>query len=285
MIHITECPRDAMQGIHTFIPSTEKVRYLQQLLAVGFPILDAGSFVSSKAIPQLADTSEVFDQLDLSATTTKILAIVANKRGAEQAANHEKVHFLGFPFSVSETFQQRNTHASITESLDRVDEILEICSKQNKELLVYLSMAFGNPYGDEWSADIVAHWATTLEKHGVKHLSLADTTGISNPESISNLFQTILPTLKGATLSAHLHTLPGDVSKKAAAAYKAGCLRFDTALKGFGGCPMASDSLTGNMATEELISWANAHAIETGLNIDALLEAEQIANNLFNRYQ
>jgi hydroxymethylglutaryl-CoA lyase len=285
MIHITECPRDAMQGIHTFIPSTEKVRYLQQLLAVGFPILDAGSFVSSKAIPQLADTSEVFDQLDLGATTTKILAIVANKRGAEDAANHEKVHFLGFPFSVSETFQQRNTHSSISESLGRVDEILEICSKQNKELLVYLSMAFGNPYGDEWSADLVAHWATTLEMRGVKHLSLADTTGVSNPESISNLFQTILPTLKGATLSAHLHTLPGDVGKKAAAAYKAGCFRFDTALKGFGGCPMASDSLTGNMATEELLAWANAHAIETGLNITALLEAEQIANNLFNRYQ
>jgi hydroxymethylglutaryl-CoA lyase len=285
MIHITECPRDAMQGIQTFIPSSEKVRYLQQLLAVGFPILDAGSFVSAKAIPQLADTSEVFDQLDLGATTTKILAIVANKRGAEDAANHEKVHFLGFPFSVSETFQQRNTHASIAESLDRVDEILEICSKQNKELLVYLSMAFGNPYGDDWSADLVAHWATTLEMRGVKHLSLADTTGVSNTESISNLFQTILPTLKSATLSAHLHTLSGDVGKKADAAYKAGCFRFDTALKGFGGCPMASDSLTGNMATEELIAWANNHAIETGLNMDALLEAEQIANKLFNQYQ
>jgi hydroxymethylglutaryl-CoA lyase len=274
-----------MQGIHSFIPSTEKVLYLQQLLAVGFPILDAGSFVSAKAIPQLADTSEVFDQLDLSITTTKILAIVGNKRGAEQAANHEKVHFLGFPFSVSETFQQRNTHASITESLDRVDEILEICSKQNKELLVYLSMAFGNPYGDAWSADMVAHWATTLEMRGVKHLSLADTTGVSNSESITNLFQTILPTLNGATLSAHLHTLPGDVSKKAEAAYKAGCLRFDTALKGFGGCPMASDSLTGNMATEELLDWANAQAIETGLNMDALLEAEQIASRIFNLYK
>jgi hydroxymethylglutaryl-CoA lyase len=274
-----------MQGIHSFIPSIEKVRYLQQLLAVGFPILDAGSFVSAKAIPQLADSSEVFDQLDLSVTTTKILAIVANKRGAEEAANHEKVHFLGFPFSVSETFQQRNTHASITESLDRVDEILEICSKQNKELLVYLSMAFGNPYGDAWSADMVAHWATTLEMRGVKHLSLADTTGVSNSESITNLFQTILPTLNGATLSAHLHTLPGDVSKKAEAAYKAGCLRFDTALKGFGGCPMASDSLTGNMATEELLAWANAQAIETGLNMDALLEAEQIASRIFNLYK
>ena len=285
MIHITECPRDAMQGIHSFIPSTEKVRYLQQLLAVGFPILDAGSFVSAKAIPQLSDTSEVFDLLDLSSTTTKILAIVANKRGAEAAANHEKVNFLGFTFSVSETFQQRNTHASIAESLDRVDEILEICSKQNKELLVYLSMAFGNPYGDEWSADLVAHWATTLEMRGVKHLSLADTTGISNTESISNLFQTILPTLNGATLSAHLHTLSGDVGKKAEAAFNAGCFRFDTALKGFGGCPMASDSLTGNMATEELLAWANAHDIETGLNMDALLEAEKIANELFTHYQ
>ncbi len=285
MIHITECPRDAMQGIHAFIPTAEKVRYLQQLLAVGFPILDAGSFVSSKAIPQLSDTSDVFDQLDLSYTSTKILAIVANTRGAEQAANHEKVHFLGFPFSVSETFQQRNTHASIAESLDRVDEILEICSKGNKELLVYLSMAFGNPYGDAWSADMVAHWAATLEIRGVRHLSLADTTGISNSESISNLFHAILPTLKSATLSAHLHTLPGDVGKKADAAYKAGCFRFDTALKGFGGCPMASDSLTGNMATEELLAWANAHAIETGLNMEALLESEQIANTIFNRFQ
>ena len=285
MIHITECPRDAMQGIHAFIPSAEKVRYLQQLLGVGFPILDAGSFVSAKAIPQLSDTSEVFDQLDLSSSSTKILAIVANKRGAEQAANHEKVHYLGFPFSVSETFQQRNTHASITESLDRVDEIIEICSKQNKELLVYLSMAFGNPYGDAWSADMVAHWATTLEMRGVNHLSLADTTGISNPESISNLFKTILPALNKATLSAHLHTLPGDVGKKAAAAFKAGCFRFDTALKGFGGCPMASDSLTGNMATEELLAWTNSQAIETGLNMDALLEAEQIANKIFNLYK
>ena len=285
MIHITECPRDAMQGIHSFIPSTEKVRYLQHLLAVGFPILDAGSFVSSKAIPQLADTSEVLDQLDLSSTMTKILAIVANKRGAEEAANHEKVHYLGFPFSVSETFQQRNTHASITESLDRVDEIIEICSKQNKELLVYLSMAFGNPYGDAWSADMVAHWATTLEMRGVNHLSLADTTGISNPESISSLFKTILPALNKATLSAHLHTLPGDVGKKAAAAYDAGCFRFDTALKGYGGCPMASDSLTGNMATEELLTWANTQAIETGLNMDALLEAELIANKIFNLYK
>jgi hydroxymethylglutaryl-CoA lyase len=285
MIYITECPRDAMQGIHAFIPSSEKVRYLQKLLAVGFPILDAGSFVSSKAIPQLADTSVVFDQLDLSSSTTKLLAIIANKRGAEEAANHEKVHYLGFPFSVSETFQQRNTHSSISESLGRVDEILEICSKSNKELLVYLSMAFGNPYGDAWSADMVAHWATTLEMRGVKHLSLADTTGISNAESISNLFQTILPTLSGSTLSAHLHTLPGDVSKKAEAAYNAGCFRFDTAIKGFGGCPMASDTLTGNMATEELVNWANNRSIETGLNTDALLEAEQIASEIFNRYQ
>ena len=214
MIQLTECPRDAMQGIHTFIPSNEKVKYLQKLLAVGFPILDAGSFVSPKAIPQMADTSKVFDQLDLSSTSTKLLAIIANTRGAEEAANHEKVHYLGFPFSVSETFQQRNTHSSIAESLGRVDEILEICNKSNKELLVYLSMAFGNPYGDVWSAELVSDWAATLEMHGVKHLALADTTGVSNEKSISNLFQTILPTLKGATLSAHLHTLPGDVSIK-----------------------------------------------------------------------
>lgn len=284
MIHITECPRDAMQGIHTFIPSSEKVRYLQKLLTVGFPILDAGSFVSPKAIPQLADTSVVFDQLDLSNTSTKLLAIVANKRGAEEAANHEKVHYLGFPFSVSETFQQRNTHSSLSESLNRVDEILEICNKQNKELLVYLSMAFGNPYGDDWSPDMVAHWATTLEMRGVKHLSLADTTGISNADSISNLFKTILPTLKGAALSAHLHTLPGDVSNKAEAAYNAGCFRFDTAIKGFGGCPMASDTLTGNMATEELVNWANDRSVSTGLNTDALSEAEQIASQIFNHY-
>lgn len=285
MIHITECPRDAMQGIHAFIPTEEKVNYLQLLLSVGFPMLDAGSFVSPKAIPQMADTAQVFDQLDLSATQTKLLAIIANKRGAEDAAMHEKVSFLGFPFSVSETFQQRNTNASIAESLIRVDEILEICTRQNKELVVYLSMAFGNPYGDTWSADLVAHWASTLESHGVRHLSLADTTGVSNEQSISSLFRTILPELRQSTLSAHLHTLPADAQIKANAAFAAGCKHFDAALKGFGGCPMASDTLTGNMATEELIAWANSKNIQTEINISAFKEAEMAASVLFARYQ
>ncbi|MFM2285859.1 MAG: hypothetical protein RLZZ543_1356 [Bacteroidota bacterium] len=285
MIHITECPRDAMQGIHAFIPTAEKVAYLQQLLQCGFPLLDAGSFVSPKSIPQMADTAAVFEQLDLSNTTTKLLAIIANQRGALEAAAVEKVSFLGFPFSVSETFQQRNTNASIEESLVRVDEILEICHKQNKELMVYLSMAFGNPYGDAWSPELVAHWASTLEAHGVQHLSLADTTGVSNPDSIRALFETILPELKSARLSAHLHTLPSEVALKAEAAYSAGCRQFDAALKGFGGCPMASDTLTGNMATEELLRWADAKGLGTNIDRSSFQKAEGMAASLFNRYQ
>ncbi len=284
MIHITECPRDAMQGIHTFIPTNEKISYLQKLLAVGFPVLDAGSFVSPKAIPQLADTREVFDALDMSVSKTKILAIVANQRGAEEASSVEKVSYLGFPFSVSETFQQRNTNSSILQSLERVEHILEICDKNKKELIVYLSMAFGNPYGDPWSPEWVAEWAQKLENIGVKHLSLADTTGISDEETISSLFKTIVPKLQQATLSVHLHTLPGDVALKAEAAYNAGCTRFDTAMKGFGGCPMASDSLTGNMATEVLNLWASSKNIETGINQNAFLEAENAASFLFARY-
>ncbi|HOY50005.1 MAG TPA: hydroxymethylglutaryl-CoA lyase [Flavobacteriales bacterium] len=284
MIHITECPRDAMQGIHTFIPTAEKISYLQQLLKVGFPVLDAGSFVSPKAIPQLADTHEVFDALDMSATQTKILAIVANARGASEAVAVDKVSILGFPFSVSETFQQRNTNSSIAQSLSRVEEIIELCASRNKELVIYLSMAFGNPYGDEWSPELVAKWAKTLEGMGVKNLSLADTTGISEIQGISTLYTTIQAELSSANLSMHLHSLPQDVALKAEAAYNAGCRYFDSALKGFGGCPMASDTLTGNMATEVLIQWANVNQIETGINHLELKEAERQANFLFDRY-
>lgn len=284
MIHITECPRDAMQGIKTFIPTERKIEYLSALLHVGFPVLDAGSFVSPAAIPQMADTSEVFDAISKQEFLTKILAIVANKRGAETAVNHPIVSILGFPFSVSETFQRRNTNASISESFGRVEEMLEICDKHQKDLVVYLSMAFGNPYGDVWSPLLVADYAHKLAEMGVKHLSFADTTGISTPESVSSLYTTIAPEFSDVSLSLHLHALPQDVAAKTQAAIEAGCTKIDAALKGFGGCPMAADDLTGNMATEKIVEWCDQNGFEHGLNIDALKEAERIASLLFAEY-
>lgn len=282
MLHLTECPRDAMQGIKEFIPTQTKLEYLQALLEVGFPVLDAGSFVSPSAIPQMADTAQVFD--GLSPSTTQILAIVANPRGAAEAASREDVRFLGYPFSVSETFQLRNTNATIAQSRERLSEIQKIAGDQGKELVVYLSMAFGNPYGDPWSANYVADQAEVLQSMGIRHVSLADTTGISTPDSVHRLFENISQQLPDMQWSVHLHSVPEEVALKTEAAWEAGCRKLDTALKGFGGCPMASNTLTGNMDTEMVVQWCVEHQIETGLNLEALQKASFIASRIFAQY-
>lgn len=282
MLHLTECPRDAMQGIKEFIPTQTKLEYLQALLEVGFPVLDAGSFVSPSAIPQMADTAQVFD--GLSPSTTQILAIVANPRGAAEAASRADVRFLGYPFSVSETFQLRNTNATIAQSLERLSEIQKIAGDQGKELVVYLSMAFGNPYGDPWSANYVADQAEVLQSMGIRHVSLADTTGISTPDSVHRLFENISQQLPDMQWSVHLHSVPEEVALKTEAAWEAGCRKLDTALKGFGGCPMASNTLTGNMDTEMVVQWCVEHQIETGLNLEALQKASFIASRIFAQY-
>jgi hydroxymethylglutaryl-CoA lyase len=280
-IKLIECPRDAMQGIHHFIDTKLKATYLNLLLQVGFDTLDFGSFVSSKAIPQLRDTREVLSQLDLSQTNTKLLAIVANLRGVEEAGLHPEISYLGFPFSISETFQQRNTNSSITESLVTVDQMLERCDKFNKTAVVYLSMGFGNPYGDEWNAEIVESWADTLVQKGVKILSLADTTGVSSPEKISYLLPKLIQRFPDVEIGIHLHSTPETRLEKIEAAYQSGCSRFDSALKGYGGCPMASDELTGNMATEDLIDYFTKKGLDLNLNMDKWAEAMACAKLVF----
>lgn len=266
-IKLIECPRDAMQGLHDFIPTETKIQYINQLLKVGFDTIDFGSFVSAKAIPQLRDTTEVLSGLDLSITKSKLLAIVANTRGAEDAVKFEAIDYLGFPFSISETFQQRNTNSSIEESLIRVAEIQKLCRESNKKLVVYISMAFGNPYGDEWNLQVAANWCKKLyENLGIKILALSDTIGVSNPQNIKQLFGGLIPELPNVEFGAHLHSTPNTVFEKVEAAYQAGCRRFDGAIKGFGGCPMATDDLTGNMPTEEMISYFNSENL--GINID-----------------
>lgn len=254
-IKLVECPRDAMQGWEEFIPTGQKIRYLNSLLKVGFHTLDFGSFVSPKAIPQLRDTEEVLAGLELSSTKTKLLAIVANVRGAEQALNHDEISFLGFPFSVSEEFQKRNTNSTIEESLMRVEEIQKLCIKKNKDLVIYISMGFGNPYGEPWNAEIVIKWVRRLSALGIKIIALSDTVGVSNPVNISSLFTQLIPEVKEVEFGAHLHSNPLTWLEKVEAAYQSGCKRFDSALKGIGGCPMANDDLVGNLATENLVSY------------------------------
>jgi hydroxymethylglutaryl-CoA lyase len=254
-LKLIECPRDAMQGIHQFIPTDQKVKYLQSLLKVGFDTLDFGSYVSAPAIPQLRDTDEVLDRLDLSNTKTKLLAIIANKKGAEAAARRPEITYLGFPFAVSEIFQKRNTNKTISESISLVRELIEICSVNNKELVVYISMGFGNPYNEPWSVSIVEQYCEKLIAMGVKILSLSDTIGTSNPENIHYLFSSLIGAFPQVEFGAHLHTTSDTWHEKVQAAYNAGCLRFDGAIKGFGGCPFASDELTGNMPTEKLLTF------------------------------
>jgi len=283
-VKIIECPRDAMQGIKMFIPTEKKIRYIQSLLRVGFDTIDFGSFVSAKAIPQMQDTAEVLAQLDLSATDSKLLAIIANTKGAELAAVHKEIEYLGFPFSISENFQMRNTHKTIAESLVTLDEILEIANKTNKEVVAYLSMGFGNPYGDPWNVDIVGEWTEKLAGMGVTILSLSDTVGSSTPEVIDYLFSNLIPKYPQIEFGAHLHTTPDSWFEKVDAAYKAGCTRFDGAIKGFGGCPMAKDDLTGNMPTEKMLSYFTANKIETNVKAMSFEASYNEALNIFNFY-
>lgn len=281
---IIECPRDAMQGIKQFIPTQLKANYINTLLNVGFDTIDFGSFVSPKAIPQLVDTADVLNQLDLSITKTKLLAIVANQRGAMDACNFEQINYLGFPFSISETFQQRNANSSISESLIRVEEIQNLCIKHKKELVVYISMAFGNPYGDIWNSDTVINWTKKLSDLGIKIIALSDTIGVSNTENINYLFSNIIPEFTNVEIGAHLHSTKQKAMEKIDAAYKSGCKRFDVAIHGFGGCPMATDDLTGNLATEDLESYFNLNKIDLNLNAEVLKEAYESSWDIFNTY-
>ena len=266
---IIECPRDAMQGLQKFIPTEVKIDYINTLLQVGFDTIDFGSFVSPKAIPQMSDTAEVLANLNLESTTSKLLAIIANVRGAEEAATHKQISYLGFPLSVSETFQQRNTNKSIAEAMQQLAQIQEICTRHDKTLVTYISMGFGNPYGDPWDAETVIGYVEDLDKLGVKIISLSDTIGVSNPENISYLFGHLIPAFENIEFGAHLHTTPTPWQEKIEAAYKAGCRRFDGALRGFGGCPMAKDELVGNMATENLVRYFENNGINLNLNKEA----------------
>ena len=278
---LIECPRDAMQGLHDYIPAKIKAEYINLLLQVGFDTIDFGSFVSPKAIPQLRDTAEVLDMLDLDASKSKLLAIVANLRGVEEAIQHEQITYLGFPFSISETFQQRNTNSSIEESLSTVAKLLNACDRSKKKAVIYLSMAFGNPYGDDWSNEIAEYWTAELVKIGVETISLSDTTGVSTPGNIKYLFphlQTQFPELE---LGLHLHSTPQHIHEKVEAAWDSGCRRFDSALRGYGGCPMATDDLAGNIATEKIISFLEERRQPVGLNMDRWLEALRFSTQIF----
>ena len=283
-VKIIECPRDAMQGIKTFIPTERKVQYIQSLLRVGFDTIDFGSFVSPKAIPQMQDTAAVLSQLDLSQSSSKLLAIIANVRGAKAASAFKEIDYLGFPFSISENFQMRNTHKTISESVEVLKEISDIANRHNKELVVYLSMAFGNPYGDPWDVEIVGEWTERMHKMGIKILSLSDTIGSSTRENISYLFSNLIPAYPSVEFGAHLHTHPAAWHEKVDAAFTAGCLRFDGAIQGFGGCPMAKDEFTGNMPTEKLISYCTTQKVETNLNVLAYESAHNEALKLFSKY-
>lgn len=281
-VKIIECPRDAMQGLKSFIPTETKVTYINQLLKVGFDTLDMGSFVSPKAIPQLRDTAEVIRQLDLSNTLTKLLVIVANERGAKDAVEFDEVTYLGFPFSVSATFQQRNINSTIDESLSRLAAVINTASRRNKEVVTYFSMAFGNPYDDPWSAEIVAEWAHKLvNEYGVKILSMSDTIGSSSPDTIKWIFSHLIPEFPEVEIGAHLHTTPDKWEEKISTSIENNCKRFDSAIRGYGGCPMAKDDLTGNMPTENLISFLNKHNIEHGLNEDEFSKSMEMALKVF----
>jgi hydroxymethylglutaryl-CoA lyase len=267
---IIECPRDAIQGIENFIPTEKKIKYLNSILNLGFDTIDFGSFVSAKAIPQLRDTAEVLAGLDLNEGSSKLLAIIANLRGATDACHFEEINYLGFPFSISETFQQRNTHSSIAESLVNLTAIQNLAINHNKELVVYLSMGFGNPYGDEWNVNVVAKWTRVLADMGIQTIAFSDTIGVSNAENITYLFKEITPLFPNVSFGAHLHANPADAINKLAAAYQACCRRFDVAINGYGGCPMASDQLTGNMATEVLLNYLNEQQIAHDVKSEAI---------------
>ena len=281
-IKLVECPRDAMQGWKKIIPTEKKAEYINSLLKVGFDTIDFGSFVSAKAIPQMADTHEVLKRLDLSSTASKLLAIVANQRGAEEASVYDEISFLGFPFSVSETFQQRNTHSSVEESLVRVADIQNLCIKTGKELVVYISMGFGNPYGDAYSEEIVFEWVNQLVAMDIGIISLADTVGLAEAEQVYAMTEYLVDSLPGTSIGVHLHSTAENWEEKLEAALKAGCIRFDGALKGIGGCPMANDELVGNMDTEKMISYFQDNGYNTNLNQAALQESLVLAGQIFS---
>ena len=280
-ITMVECPRDAMQGWKHFIPTADKVNYLNALLKVGFDVLDFGSFVSAKAIPQLADTKEVIPQLDLSNTKTKLLAIIANTRGAEEAVQYNEISYLGFPFSISETFQIRNTNKTIAQSLVQVEEIQNLCVKHGKELVIYISMGFGNPYGDEYNAAVAIDWVGKIAALGVKTIAMSDTVGVAKPDTISYIFSHLVPEFKGVSIGAHFHSSPYSWEEKVQAAYDNGCVRFDSAINGIGGCPMAEDELVGNLATENILGWCDAKGIALNLDRPAFNHAMQLASGIF----
>lgn len=281
---IIECPRDAMQGIHDFIPTEEKANYINQLLQVGFDTIDFGSFVSPKAIPQMKDTAEVLSRLELDSTNTKLLAIVANLRGAEDAVTFEEIDYLGFPFSISETFQKRNTNKSIVEALNELDKIQSLCAQKNKILVSYISMGFGNPYDDPYSVEVVAKFTDILASMGITIISLADTIGVSNKEKITYLYDNLIDQYPEVEFGAHLHSNPATALDKISAAYDAGCRRFDGAINGYGGCPMAKDELVGNLATETMISYFEKKSVKLGINSDGMAQAMQTASAIFTKY-
>ncbi len=282
MVKVIECPRDAMQGIDEyFIPTQQKADYINQLLQVGFDTIDFGSFVSPKAIPQMRDTADVLAKLDLSNSATKLLSIIANERGAADACAFEEIDYLGYPFSISETFQLRNTNATIDQSLQRLSRIQNLTQKHNKLLVVYVSMGFGNPYGDEWNVDIVQKWVNLLADMGVKIMSLSDTIGVANRESIEYLFSNLIPPYPDVEFGAHFHTRPDEWEEKIDAAYINGCRRFDGAIKGYGGCPMAADDLTGNMPTEKMLTYFIRKKAEIALDMDAFGTALNQAADVF----
>ena len=283
-VKIIECPRDAMQGVRDWIPTKEKAQFIQSLLNCGFDTIDFGSFVSPKAIPQMKDTSELLSLLDLSSTESQLLAIVANIRGAKDAAMYDQIDYLGYPFSISENFQMRNTHKTIAQSIETLKEILNLADSKNKKVVAYLSMGFGNPYGDPWSIDIVGEWTEKLSNMGVKTLSLSDTVGSSTPEIITYLFSELITKYPSIEFGAHLHTTTTKWKEKVSAAYLAGCRRFDGAIQGFGGCPMAKDDLTGNMPTEKILSYFAAEKVNTNVNSISFETAYKEASKIFDKY-
>ena len=283
-VKVIECPRDAMQGIKAFIPTDRKIHYIQSLLNCGFDTIDFGSFVSPKAIPQMSDTADVLAGLDLSRSQSKLLAIVANRRGAEDACTHDAIDYLGYPFSISENFQMRNTHKTIAESVALLREVLSIADEAGKKVVTYISMGFGNPYGDPWNVEIVGQWTERLAAMGARILSLSDTIGSSTPEEIDYLFSNLIPKYPEIEFGAHLHTHPLHWHEKIDAAFQAGCRRFDGAIQGFGGCPMAKDELTGNMPTEKMLSYFTSHKISMGVQWMAFEVAHNKASELFGEF-
>ena len=284
-VKVVECPRDAMQGIKTWIPTNEKINYVQSLLNVGFDVLDVGSFVSPRSIPQMKGFREVLESLDLKSTNSKLLYIVANLRGANEACHYSQIDFLGFPFSISENFQMRNTNKTIDDSIDELKGIISVSEKNNKKVVVYLSMGFGNPYGDEWDYEVLEKWISIINSLGVKTISISDTIGVSTPTKIDKVFKNSIKQFPRIEFGAHFHTKPSNWFEKIDSAYKAGCRRFDTAIQGFGGCPMAGDELTGNFPTEKLINYLNQKKEPINVNLLNFETSYNEATKIFSNYK